>query len=52
MVPLMFFSLNKSELLSLDFVINRLFVKLFKTNILTRLNFFYTSFCIMGETRP
>jgi len=33
------FMLNKSELSSLDFVINRLFMKLFRKTILKRLNF-------------
>ena len=33
------FMLNKSDLSSLDFVITRLFMKLFRTNNIERLNF-------------
>jgi len=38
------FMLNKSELSSLDFVINRLFTKLFRTNNIETVDFFQDQF--------
>jgi len=45
--------LNKSELSSLDFVVNRFFMKLFRTNNIETVEFYQDQFGFdMGETCP